>query len=280
LLGRELLGANGHGDGHDGGQTDGNGSDNEHKAVFEDLLANTVRGATEVNHLVDEDDDDEDDGDGDKEVADMVDDLLEVTLLGGDGDEVGGAADEGVTAGFGDDGHLLTLLDDGGRVYGGTLVLGNGKRLAGERRLVNLEITLGSFTGGTNTKETRIGRNDIAKTEDNNVTGNKVTDVDLDELAITPGAGLESEGLTKSIKSGLGLGFLDETDESVDEEQTGDNSKVGPVPHDGGNDHGDLDEISDGAGEVGQKLEKSGLLLFGEFIAAKSGNAFSSLGRS
>jgi len=108
LLG-ELLRANGHRDRQHRGETDGNGGDDEDE--------NLLESGADVEVLVANEDTDEDacedDGDNDEEVADDIDHLLEVALLVGDGDEVGGTTDKGVGTGLGDDGDLLTDLDDG-----------------------------------------------------------------------------------------------------------------------------------------------------------------------
>ena len=148
LLG-QLLGADSHGDRKHSGKTDGDSGDNEDQNLLE---SGTDRHLLHSDENADEDSG-EDDGDDDEEVADNVDDLLEVTLLVGDGDKVGSTTDEGVGAGLADDTNLLADLDDGGRVDDLELVLGAGERLTGQGRLINLELE-GGFTSGTNTEKT------------------------------------------------------------------------------------------------------------------------------
>jgi len=144
----ELLGADGHRDREDSWETDGDGSDREHEDLGD--------GRERVQLLVDDEDDEEDDdqhqGDGHEEVADDVDDLLEVALLVGDSDERGSAADKRVATRLGHDGDLLALLDDRGGEGNVVLELGHGERLAGEGRLVDQQLVC-LLAGRANTHE-------------------------------------------------------------------------------------------------------------------------------
>ncbi|KAI7824617.1 hypothetical protein BC939DRAFT_449611, partial [Gamsiella multidivaricata] len=280
LLGCKLLSANSHGDRHDSGETNRDGSDSENQDLAKDgqEISSVVSVAVEVNKLVDHDDDNKNDSDEDQEVSDAVDNLLEVSFLSSNRDQVGGATNESITTSLGNNSHLLALLDNRGRVDGLALVLSNRQRLSSKGRLINQEIALGGFTSGADSEKTTIGRNDITETQDNNITRNQGGDIELNQMAIAPAAGLQGKSLTKGIQGRLGLGLFNETDTGVDEQQTQNDTKIQPILDDGRDDTSNLDQVCDGPSEVAQELEEGVALDLSQLIGAELGETGLGLG--
>lgn len=61
------------------------------------------------------------------------------------------------------------------------------------------------------------------------ITGNDLRGLDLLESTITKNNGLQREGLLQFVDNGTSLEFLDETDGSVEQEQTADDTEIDPV---------------------------------------------------
>ena len=95
------------------------------------------------------------DRDDDEEIADLEHGLLRMAHRAGAGDEVRGAAEESVGAGRRDDADHLALLDDAAGIGGVADLLGDGQRLARQRRLVDRGVIAGN--------EPQIGRHDDAQ---------------------------------------------------------------------------------------------------------------------
>jgi hypothetical protein len=120
-------------------------------------------------------------------------------------------------------------------------VLVDSERLAGNGRLIDLE-------EGVFGDNATIGRNNCALVifvsgriivnEDmgvsyffnlENITGDDLWSLNLLELAVTENGGFESKSLLQFFDNGTGLVFLDETDASVEQEQSANNTEVDPV---------------------------------------------------
>jgi hypothetical protein len=73
-----------------------------------------------------------------------------------------------------------------------------------------------------------------------NITGNDLRSLNLEETAITENDGLESESLLQFVDNGTSLVFLDETDSGVEQEQSADNTEINPILETGSENSGSL----------------------------------------
>ncbi len=109
LLFGEFTCTDSHCDGHDSGQTNGNGSNRDN----EDLSEGIHKVHSLCKHLDKENDNYHDNCYNDQEVADTVNDFLKVSFFVCLVDEVRGAANVRVNSSLGDHGKLLALFDNG-----------------------------------------------------------------------------------------------------------------------------------------------------------------------
>jgi len=197
------------------------------------LLKNTVEiafgCALVLDQEVDQNDEDKDNGDQDQKVSNTVDDLLEMTLLRGDGHETGSTTDEGIATGLGHNSHLLTVLDDRGRVNSGALVLGQRQRLSCQCGLIDLKIAFCSLAGGTDSEKMAVRWDNVTEMEYDHIARNKIRRIEFDQVSVAPAASLQSQRLFECIQGGIGLCLLGKFEGSVDEQQGQDDAKVGPV---------------------------------------------------
>lgn len=61
------------------------------------------------------------------------------------------------------------------------------------------------------------------------ITGNDIRGVDLEETTVTENNSLESERLLELVDNGTGLVFLDETDSRVKQQKRADDTEIDPV---------------------------------------------------
>ena len=208
LLG-EVGSTDSHGGGDDSGETDGHTNDGNGKSELENL--DDAVGAVErgnPDNQVGQDNQKEQDG------TNAVEDLSEVTRAGASSVDKGSSAtDEGVVTSGGNDNEGLTTLDGGGSVAGVVLVLVDGERLTGDGGLINLEE---SIIGD----DTAISGNDGTLLNLENITGDNLGSLDLLQGAVTENDSLEGKSLLEFIDDRTSLVFLDETDNSVQKQQT------------------------------------------------------------
>jgi hypothetical protein len=213
----EAVRADGHGDGEHGGHGDGDAADEEHEEVVD---AVAVRAALDGVH--DEDLDGDADGDGgDAEVADGLEHLLEVARLVGAVHEVRRLAEEGVHAGGDDDGLELPLLAGGARVDAVAGALGHGQRLAGERRLVDLERVALEQAG--------VGGDDVAQLDADDVPRCQHRRVLLAPAPVAQHLGLGRQVGHQRLRRAPGVALLPVGDGRVEEQQEHDPHEVLPV---------------------------------------------------
>jgi hypothetical protein len=217
LLG-EVGSTDSHGGGNDSGETDGDTNDGNGKGVLEDV--NDRVGAVE---RADPDDQEGEDDEDEQNGTDTVQNLSEVTLTtSGSVDESGGATDEGVVTGGGDDNEGLTTLDTGRSIALVTLVLVDSKRLTSDGGLIDLE-------EGILGDDATIGRDDSAFLDLENITGNDLGSLNLLEGTVTENNSLESESLLQLVDDGTSLVFLDETNGGVKQEKGADDTEINPI---------------------------------------------------
>lgn len=128
-------------------------------------------------------------------------------------DKGSSATDEGVVTSSSNDNKGLTTLDGGGGVARVVLVLVDGERLTGDGGLINLEE---SIVGD----DTAISGNDGTLLDLENITGDNLGSLDLLQGAVTENDSLEGKSLLELIDDRTSLVFLDETDNSVQKQQT------------------------------------------------------------
>jgi hypothetical protein len=235
LLG-EVGGTDSHGGGDDGGETDGHTDDGDGQSELENHdngVGAVERG--DPDNQVGQDDENQENG------ADAVQDLSEVTSASASRvDEGGSATDEGVVTSGGDDQEGLTTLDSRGSVALVTLVLVDSERLASDGRLVNLE-------EGIVGNDATISGDDGTLLDLQDIAGDDLGGLNLLQSTVTENNSLESESpaasqspccqlnrrsvglLLELVDDGTSLVFLDETDDSVEEKQTADDTEVDPV---------------------------------------------------
>lgn len=217
LLG-EVGGTDSHGGGDDSGKTDGDTDDGDGKGELENLDdgVGAVEGADPDNQQG-EDDENQQNG------TDAVQDLSEMTGSGRGGvDEGGSATDEGVvTSGSNDDEGLATL--DGGRSIAlVTLVLVDSERFTGDGGLIDLEI-------GILGDDATISGDDCTFLNLQDIAGNDLRGLNLLEGTVTENNSLESEGLLQLVDNGTSLELLDETDSSVEKQQSDNDTEIDPI---------------------------------------------------
>jgi hypothetical protein len=138
------------------------------------------------------------------------------------GDERSSTTDKGVVSSGGDNHKGLTTLDRGRRVHGVASVLVNGKRLAGNGRLIDLEVSIfGDETAVSWDNGTLLNLEDI--------TGDDFWGFDFLEGSVTENGGLESKSLLQLLDNGTSLVFLDETDKGVEQQQGANDTEIDPI---------------------------------------------------
>ncbi|GJD02139.1 hypothetical protein ColKHC_10964 [Colletotrichum higginsianum] len=260
LLG-EVSSTDGHGGGDDGRKTDRNTDDGDGEGKAQDV--DNALGAVEGGHPDDEQgEDDEDQENG----TNAVQDLGEVTgTSGGSVDKSGSATDEGVITSGGNDDESLATLDSGRGVAVVVAVLVDGQRLTSDSGLVNLEESIFG-------DDTTIGGDNGTLLNLEDVTGDDFRGLNLLQGAITEDDGLESKSLLEfgnNLEWGRsGLEFLDETDNSVEQQKTANNTEIDPILETSGEDGSSLHDELDRTNEEHEELKDQVLLLLGHLVAA------------
>ena len=98
-----------------------------------------------------------------------------------------------------------------------------------------------------------VGRDDVARAEEDDIGGNELAGVRLPHAAVAEEAAALGEGGLESGDGGFGPGLTEVADGGVEEKEGGDEEEVDPLAEDGGEDGGGLDEVGDGVAEVGEK---------------------------
>ena len=228
LLG-EVCGTDSHGGGDDSGKTDGNTDDGDGKGELEDV-DNSV-GAVERG---DPDDEEGEDDEDEQDRTDAVEDLSEMTGTGGSTvDESSSATDEGVVTGGSDDHEGLTTLDSGRGVHVIALGLLDSKGFTGNGGLINLEESVFG-------NEATVGGDNGTLLDLEDITGNDLRSLNLEETSITENNSLEGKSLLELLDDRTGLELLDETDEGVEQEETTDDTEINPILKTGSENSGSL----------------------------------------
>ena len=137
-------------------------------------------------------------------------------------DERSSTTNESTISSSGNDHESFTTLDSGGGITVITLMLVDGERFSCNGRLVDLnESVFGD--------DTTVGRNNGTFFDLNDITGDDFGSLDLNQSSVSETDSLESEGLFQFFDNGTGLEFLDETDSSVEEQKSADDTKVYPI---------------------------------------------------
>ncbi len=230
LLGK-VGGTDGHGGGDDSGETDRDTDNGDGQGEAKDI--DNAVGAVEGRNPDDEESQDDEDQ---KNRANAVENLGEMTsATSGLGDESSGATDEGVVTGGGDDDEGLTTLDGGGGVAVVALVLVDSKGLTSNGGLINLEESIfgdDATVGGDN--GTLLNLEDI--------TGNDLGGLNLLEGAITENDSLEGKSLLEFLDNRTSLEFLNETDTSVKQEKSANDTEIDPILETGSENSGSLEK--------------------------------------
>jgi hypothetical protein len=68
-----------------------------------------------------------------------------------------------------------------------------------------MQLSPGNFTCNTNTQKTGISWNNVSESKGDNVAGNEKVCFDLDQLSVTPGTGVQCEGVLERVEGRFGL---------------------------------------------------------------------------
>jgi hypothetical protein len=154
-------------------------------------------------------------------VDDIAHELVDSEGLAGDGRLVSG--DDGVTL----VGNTLTIV---------LSVLGTGGVLLGVESVLFAELLVGSEVLGSVVvaDKTGVGRDGLTLLDDDNVTGDELTSLDVGFLAITNDSRLHGD-VTLERSDDIGsLLFLVPTDDGVEKKNTNNHTEIDPVTKTGG----------------------------------------------
>ncbi len=153
------------------------------------------------------------------------------------------------------EGADLTLSNDRSGEHCVAGLARGGQRLPGERGLIHLD--------GISVQQTRICRNDVPKTEANDVARHQLTRWWHDPLAVPYRPSLDRELCLQGVDGLTSLVFFPESDHAVRNKQNKDDEEVRPMPQHARQDHRGFDHPGDRTPEVRKELqERIGLLLF------------------
>lgn len=229
LLG-EVGGTNSHGGGDDSGETDRDTNNGDGQGEAEDIL-NAV-GAVEGRNPDDEKSHDDEDQ---QNRTDAVENLGEMaSATSGLGDEGGGATDEGVVTSGSDDDEGFTTLDGGGGVAVVAAVLVDSEGFTSDGGLINLEESIFG-------DDATVGGNNGALLNLEDITGNNLGSLNLLEGAITENDSLEGKSLLEFLNNGTSLEFLNETNTSVKQEKSANDTEIDPILETGSENSGSLE---------------------------------------
>ena len=271
-------------------------------------LSSTARSSdTEVTEeTTDPGSEDEEHDEDEESCTDRVHDSLEVTLILGSLDERGSATDEGVlgrsegntvglaalaTSGVvGDLTHVLVdseRLSGDGRLISGDegvtlgdgallvdvlvilLVIGVG-RVVKEVLLLHLEVALEVLGSVVVADEADIGGDGLTLLDDDDITRNDFAGKNSNLTAVTDNGSLHSNVTTERGDDIGGLLLLVPTDESVEQENTADDTEIDPVAETGGEQSSEFHDVQNRALEVTEELLQEVGLLRGKLVVAEA----------
>ena len=129
----------------------------------------------------------------------------------------------------------LTTLNSGGSITSIAFVFIDGERFSGDGRLIDLdESILSDDATVCGDDGTFFNLDDIA--------GDDFGGFEFDKSTISKSDGLESECLLQFFDNGTSLEFLDETDSSVEKEQSADDTEIDPILKTSGKNSSSLNE--------------------------------------
>jgi hypothetical protein len=138
--------------------------------------------------------------------------------------ETGRLAEIGVHSGLGENRHHLAKFGDRpriGRIIG---LLVDRKRLARERGLVDAQIAASD--------QADIGRDDIAQTDQHQISGYAFPRRDVPPVPVTQHPGVQCTTLFKGGNGRVGLEFLPKPHACIQQQHSADDGEVRPMPHD------------------------------------------------
>ncbi|ROV95796.1 hypothetical protein VPNG_08757 [Cytospora leucostoma] len=239
-----------HGGRDDSGETDGHTNDGNTQSEAQDLDDGV--GAVEAGNPDDEKGEDDQDQ---EDCANTVQDLGEVTRSGvGSVDKGSSTTDEGVVTSGSDNDEGLTTLDGGRSEALVILVLVDGQGLTSDGGLVNLQ-------EGILGDNATIGGNDGTLLNLKNVTGNNLGGLELLQCTVAEDNSLQSQSLLEFVDNATSLEFLNETDTSVEQEQSADDTEIDPILKTSSQDSSSLHDELDRTNEVHEELQNQILLL-------------------
>jgi hypothetical protein len=266
LLG-EVGGTDSESGGGDNGETDGNTDNQENKSVVEQVVVAVLGGSDlqVTEETTDPGSENPEHDENEQRGTDVVHDGLEVTRVLGTLNKGGSLTDERVTSSSSDNTVGLATLATGGVVTDISHVLVDSERFTSDSGLITsnerdtlvglniiviiitvllLEVVGGNvgevlLVGlehlglGVVTDQADIGRDNGTLLDDNNITSNELTSEDLLLLAVTDNDSTHSD-ITLERSNDIGsLLLLVPTDESIEQKNTTDNTKIDPVTQTG-----------------------------------------------
>jgi hypothetical protein len=190
----------------------------------------------------------------DQEVADLQHRLLGMAGGPGAGDELGGAAEKRVRAGRDDHAAHLALFDDAAGIGLRAELLGDRKRLAGQRGLIGENVAFPD--------QAKVGGNDRAEADVDDISRHQGRRVDCLDLAVAQRRRLEREAFLQRGQRIRGFPVLPDFEAGVEHQQSGNDDKIVPAAEHGRYDRGCLDHVGDRGGEMVQELLSEAHLLF------------------
>ena len=171
-----------------------------------------------------------------------------------------------------DHGVNLTLADDGARIDNTAWFGGDWQRLAGQRRLIDLD--------GISVEKARIRRNDISQPKTDDVAWDQFARLRIHPFTV-PFYFREDRQPGLQCGNGIaGLVFFPESNQSIGKEQHKDDEKIQPVSDNAGEDHRNFNHPGNGTPEVGKKLQVFVGLFFLELVRSIPRLSFGRLGLS
>ena len=204
-------------------------------------------------------------GERDQEVSDLQHRLLRVAHCPGAGHQLGGAPEKRVGAGGDHHRVHLPLFDDAARIRLLAQLLGDRKRFARQRSLVDLDVSASD--------EAKVGGNDDAEADVDDVARDQGRRVNSLIFTVASCRCLERETLLQGRKRVRRLHILPKFETGVEYQQACDDEEVVPAAEKGRYDGGGLDHVGDRAGEIVQDALCQAHLLLGQGVGSVLGKS-------
>jgi hypothetical protein len=185
-------------------------------------------------------------GEGDEKVSDLEHRPLSVAHGTGAGDELGGTPEKRVRPGGNDRAAHFTLLDDAARVSFVAQLLGDRQRLAGQRGLIDENVSL--------PEQAQVGRHDHAEADVRDVARHQGRGVDGLVFAVPQHRRVERKAFLQRGERVGGFDVLPEFQARVEQQKAGNDGEIVPAPEQGRHDRGGFDHVGHRTGEMLQDL--------------------------